>query len=945
MKPYNQRSIARSVAMLVKFGLSCLILALPTAIKAQDKAVSDSLDLYSMSLEELMNMQVSTGTLVGTSQIKVPTSVTTINREQIEMSSARNLMDLLEIYVPGVQYMWSSEGMQPGMRGIINDRNYKMLLLVNGVNLNQKGHAGAVLEFPNWDLGDIDHIEIIRGPGSVTYGPGAIGGVVNIVTVDPSNTENSSVHARYDHVYGAKTAGFTLRATSGKTSMIFYGSMAHALGSENDLFKAYDAKITKIGTSTNSTSFTEASDLRYGFITDKDRFLPNTENPGNAYMAVRGNMPQIKAMTVVEAPWGIKGMVKFNNTGSYTPYQQQDAPQVSYATTIDARNNILTVEPTLGSLESKGGIAMKSLAGMISKETAFGEKLKVNARVTYSNQEYARYEGGYLSITPKKWIALKDTMQKPVLDEKKRQMYDSTKLQPLTNKEFTQLLRYADAEDAYYKLHYFSEQTVLGGLTATFKTTKLQVAAGAEISRTDWGKPWGEGYNNYVIGEGYYRIMNSFTSSDFAYRYDKDKVEDKEGFYIENNGWHSLLVSGMTEANYDFNDHLSVMASARLDKDTYSDVLVSPRLALIGSINEHNVVKLIAQQSNRMNTAESMLVKDAMGIDPEHEKLSGIELIYTRMQGEHLMINANAFYNKLEVMTWNGFAKGTTLVGKLDIAGAEAEVVWNSDKLKVGLNHAFTKQIDHGLIDEETQNFYQTTAFLDKKGALNLATASSAPVITKRGDTTFTEVIKTSYYLPIDLKGTGSDLSNWSNHATKIFASYSPIKNLTVFASARLFWTYEGMDNLADAYSKMADNMVVNAKVDKETTTRIAPKGATATTSKKTEFVSDGPDDRPEVVPYPERVNVVEQYQEGVKKARDIMEEYGIYSANYSLDASISYKLTPSLKLLVYGSNLLSSYKRYQYDQSVKNQIAESDNIASFIKEPLAYGAKLFYNF
>jgi outer membrane cobalamin receptor len=75
-----------------------------------------------------------------------------------------------------------SVGPLPGLRGSLVDRPYKFLVNVNGVNVNIKAHYGARLELLNWELSDISRIEVIRGPGSVTYGPGAIGGVINIYT-------------------------------------------------------------------------------------------------------------------------------------------------------------------------------------------------------------------------------------------------------------------------------------------------------------------------------------------------------------------------------------------------------------------------------------------------------------------------------------------------------------------------------------------------------------------------------------------------------------------------------------------------------------------------------------------------------------------------------------------------------------------------------------------
>ena len=56
-----------------------------------------------MSLEELMNVRVanSPGTLIPTSKFKSPVSVTTITAEDIRLTPHRNLLDLIEVYVPG----------------------------------------------------------------------------------------------------------------------------------------------------------------------------------------------------------------------------------------------------------------------------------------------------------------------------------------------------------------------------------------------------------------------------------------------------------------------------------------------------------------------------------------------------------------------------------------------------------------------------------------------------------------------------------------------------------------------------------------------------------------------------------------------------------------------------------------------------------------------------
>ncbi len=60
--------------------------------------------------------------------------------------------------------------------------------------------AGAVTERDMPMLGDIHHVDFVRGPRSVVYGAGAIAGVVNIVTYSGLNFEGTEVVARQGFV-------------------------------------------------------------------------------------------------------------------------------------------------------------------------------------------------------------------------------------------------------------------------------------------------------------------------------------------------------------------------------------------------------------------------------------------------------------------------------------------------------------------------------------------------------------------------------------------------------------------------------------------------------------------------------------------------------------------------------------------------------------------------
>lgn len=168
-----------------------LLLAGSLATWAQD----DDLGMEELSLDELLNLVVTTGSFLDLDMNKSPLSMTLIKKMQITVSGARNLTELLEIYVPGFQYSYNAwNGVQWSMRGVSNDRNTKFLVLINGHKINSESKDGFIAETELGLLGDIERIEVLRGPAGLVYGSGAIAGIVNIVTrTDATNKTELSV--------------------------------------------------------------------------------------------------------------------------------------------------------------------------------------------------------------------------------------------------------------------------------------------------------------------------------------------------------------------------------------------------------------------------------------------------------------------------------------------------------------------------------------------------------------------------------------------------------------------------------------------------------------------------------------------------------------------------------------------------------------------------------
>jgi vitamin B12 transporter len=93
------------------------------------------------------------------------------------------------------------------IRGAESDQT---LVMIDGVRLDDPSAPGGGFDFGNLLVGDISRIEVLRGPQSTLYGSQAIGGVVNIVTVDPTRPLQGGAEVEggtYDTLYGKASLG------------------------------------------------------------------------------------------------------------------------------------------------------------------------------------------------------------------------------------------------------------------------------------------------------------------------------------------------------------------------------------------------------------------------------------------------------------------------------------------------------------------------------------------------------------------------------------------------------------------------------------------------------------------------------------------------------------------------------------------------------------------
>ncbi len=116
---------------------------------------------------------------------------------EIRAQGYRTLAEVLES-MPGIHLRQDRSYTYTGVRGIERPGDYssRLLLLLDGVRLNEAIYDSATAgnEFPI-DVGLIDRIEFMPGPGSSLYGSNALLGVVNVVTRSPSQRPGAALGA------------------------------------------------------------------------------------------------------------------------------------------------------------------------------------------------------------------------------------------------------------------------------------------------------------------------------------------------------------------------------------------------------------------------------------------------------------------------------------------------------------------------------------------------------------------------------------------------------------------------------------------------------------------------------------------------------------------------------------------------------------------------------
>lgn len=159
-------------------------------------------DIVGVTMDELyemiLNKNIVSASKSEESSFDAPLSTSVVSHDEIVNSGATSIEDALRL-VPGVIVREKTNGVYDvQIRGgqnipmnnlLIYSENTTTLVMIDGRPVFNYGMGGILWETLPVSLGEIDRIEVVRGPSSALYGPNAVNGVINIITskVDKSS--------------------------------------------------------------------------------------------------------------------------------------------------------------------------------------------------------------------------------------------------------------------------------------------------------------------------------------------------------------------------------------------------------------------------------------------------------------------------------------------------------------------------------------------------------------------------------------------------------------------------------------------------------------------------------------------------------------------------------------------------------------------------------------
>lgn len=300
------------------FYLFVAALSLASAATAQVHRIESNDSTSTLQLYNL-NPIVVTGTGHHQRLQQAATPVRTITSQEIRQTGVSTLEGALTHLIPQISESPNSMGSFLRLNGL---GNKYILILINGHKLN--GDISNNTELNRISLSRVKRIEVLDGAASTLYGPDAIGGVINIITDQP--TDNTVSVGSDTRISGkgqlteavtldifSKGLGSYTSYTHDRANSYNITGLEYVKGSETETQRTQAPLFTGYRSNVLGQKFTYSPSKKLGLNANIDYSYKITDRPNSN--------PDLKGGTDYEMRykglrWGAGGIYKFSSKNS-----------------------------------------------------------------------------------------------------------------------------------------------------------------------------------------------------------------------------------------------------------------------------------------------------------------------------------------------------------------------------------------------------------------------------------------------------------------------------------------------------------------------------------------------------------------------------------------------------------------------------------------------------
>jgi iron complex outermembrane receptor protein len=173
--------------------IAALLLAVSVSRGQTAANVSTNADISAeykaMSLQELMNLDVTSVTKQPEPYGQAPAAIQVITGDEIRRSGASSIPEALRLADNLDVAQQNSHDWDISARGFNAGLANKLLVMIDGRTVYSPLFSGVFWNAQDYLLEDIDHIEVISGPGGTLWGANAVNGVINIMSKNAKDTQ------------------------------------------------------------------------------------------------------------------------------------------------------------------------------------------------------------------------------------------------------------------------------------------------------------------------------------------------------------------------------------------------------------------------------------------------------------------------------------------------------------------------------------------------------------------------------------------------------------------------------------------------------------------------------------------------------------------------------------------------------------------------------------